>query len=295
MTAALRDRFPERMRDARADGPAPAPLVQELEEALDKAMRNISGPTNLDGHRWELDKKVDGGVEVYGSKANNSTARRFLVKGKAPKGDPELVYTWLVQMGNKCKWDKESVGWWSQAKSFSGSQKQDRIDIEIYTSLPAAGGLVKPRAFCDARLTRWRDDGSIVSIVMALEGAWLKQWDLPEFERLAKAGGILRARNVPGGCGVHLIPDGEGTLIRMAAQSEMGGWLPASTVNQATAPVLGGIALGAIRRVTSEHARAPPPPKATEAAAPPGERRRRRIRPPGCTDTQQYSWRWHRA
>lgn len=215
--------------------------------------------------------------------------------------------THLAFVENKRKWDTESISWVRRIKYFTGPQPRDRIGIELYTSFPAVGGLVKPRAFADARLTRFCPDGTIVSIVRALDGPLLQRWGLPDFERLVKAAGLTRARNLPGGgCGVKFwsLPNG-GTRFEMMAHSELGGWLPQATINAATGQVLGNIAVGCIRHtaqlpaVAAVEGKRPatPPAQPPPTAAPcqlriDGAQKKRRIRAPGCTDGSQYSWRW---
>lgn len=312
-TAALHAHWPDEWAPPRSDGSPPPELLHQLEEGVRDAERNLGPSVNVDGNRWEKERTMACGVEVWCARAARSSARMFRIKGTVPLHLVETVYSQLAVCENKRGWDTESISWVRRLKCFTGTEPRDKVDIEVYTSHPAVGGLVKPRAFADARLTRFNADGSIVSIVRAVDGAHLSRWGLADFERLAKAAGLQRARNLPGGgCGVKFwpLPDG-GARFEMMAHSELGGWLPQGTINAATGQVLGNIAVGCIRHLeklpveklpaAQKRPATPPSPQpcapsvsrtgpATPAVA--GGRRRRRIRAPGCHDDTRYSWRW---
>eukprot|EP01065_Artemidia_motanka_P038307 TRINITY_DN47151_c0_g1_i1.p1 TRINITY_DN47151_c0_g1~~TRINITY_DN47151_c0_g1_i1.p1 ORF type:complete len:303 (+),score=90.69 TRINITY_DN47151_c0_g1_i1:52-960(+) len=299
----LQTKFEAGTRKPHSDGPAPPALLDALEDALELALTNLDAKSNADGNPWSLEKRMDHGIEVWSSKSNKSSARQFNIKATIPKASPEYACSQLVVIETKCTWDKDSVGWWRNLRAFSGRQERDQVTVEVYTTLPALGGLVKPRAFADARLTRWYKDGTIVSVVRALEGEFSSQFDMPAYDKVTKAASLPRARNLPGGCGVRISPHKAGSQIEMMAHSELGGWLPQGTINNATGAVLGGIALGLVKHVGRVPEPAAPdaqaaPEKTSEPAASDGviaKAQRRRIRPPGCRDSSRYSWRWQQV
>eukprot|EP01065_Artemidia_motanka_P036693 TRINITY_DN4465_c0_g2_i1.p2 TRINITY_DN4465_c0_g2~~TRINITY_DN4465_c0_g2_i1.p2 ORF type:complete len:358 (+),score=123.87 TRINITY_DN4465_c0_g2_i1:77-1075(+) len=317
--AAFKARWPQDEKEAGIHGDAPARLAAELEESMTELLKNLKADRNMDGIPWEAEtSRSNDRVKVWRSTAKGSKSWRIKCQGLCDNAATRTVYEQICLNENKMQWDKESIGWARRFKCFKGSRPGDRIDIESYISLPHLGGLVKPRAFVEGRLTRFLEDGSILSSVIAIDPAapYAAQCDAVEFDALARKAGLARARNMVGS-GMGFYPEGSGARFVMLMQTELGGWLPVGPVNNAGGEVLAGIADGCIKQVakiprerktptptstTSGHSISDSIAESTPAPTAAGEdsftstgtagRVRRRIRPPGCREEEAYAWRW---
>jgi len=299
-------RWPTDNTEAGKDGPAPAGLGDLLEKALARFQRNLDTKTEThqDGSVWELEKsRTQGDTTVHHARLKTSSAWNIRVQCKAPKATCQQVWQTLGVQENKMKWDKESVAWCRRLKCFSGPKPGDRIDIEAYISLPHLGGLVKPRYFLEARLTRFEADGSILSAVHFIDPAasWAGECCHADFDGLAKKLKLTAAKNLPG-CGIAMMPykDG-GCKFFMVMHTELGGWLPSGPVNSESGGILAGLAQQGVKVATAmpkeesgaDGRGAGEKSKRDSAGSTsnPG-RRRVRIRAPGCSAEELYGWRW---
>lgn len=325
----LKAAFPEEPPPARSHGKAPAALLAKLEECLERFQRNVfNNDRDIEGGEWVLEQHNVGkrhpSVKVWHSVPSRGKAWRVKCSAETSDGStPEMVYSQLCVNEQKITWDHDSVSWTRRTRCFSGNQPSDRVDIESYISLPHLAGLVKPRCFYEARLTRWEADGKILSAILCLDenDPWASECGAKEFEALAKPAGLPRGQNQPA-TGMAFWPTEKGTGFCMVAHTLLGGWLPQSPVNNATGDVLAVIARDCISVVGKMPRKAPAPPvtppqsfvatelgqvtdltvgSATEATpvpssfatSPPAAGRvRRRIRVPGCRTEAEYQWRW---
>lgn len=296
-------RWPNDKAEAGCDGPAPAGLADVLEPALARFQRNLDmkTETHQDGSPWELEKaRTQGDTTVHHARLKTSSGWVIRVGCKAPKANSHQVWQALGLQENKMKWDKESVAWCKRLKCFTGPKPGDRIDIEAYISLPHLGGLVKPRYFIEARLTRFEEDGRILSAVHFIDPAasYAGECCHPDFDALAKKQKLTAAKNLPG-CGIAFMPNEDGCKFFMVMHTELGGWLPSGPVNSESGGILAGMAqqgakVAATMPKESEDERGTGEKSkrdSTGSTSNPG-RRRVRIRAPGCSAEALYGWRW---
>lgn len=224
--------------------PAPArELFQDLVRDFEPLV------AESDGWRQDASQRGDG-FEIQVRSAPSSTkgvhARRYRMDitvepALAARTDEDAAFRKLMCPKERLEWDSNL----SFKEFLLEGEKvcpEERPEVIRFLTAPAAGGLISPREFLDARL---------VLPGCGLGGKILvtRRWDTEM--SLQPASGCTRAYNVAGCMFIHVRKDSEGYLrITMFGQSEIGGWIPVSVVNSASSGGYVKVATGLLKALS---------------------------------------------
>ncbi|KAJ9460893.1 hypothetical protein DIPPA_21735 [Diplonema papillatum] len=223
------------------DGPPPAALEAMMDDCLREVQTSFFTDTTVDGVAWSKDKS--GPITVLGAKHKKSSSKRFRIEAVVENVSIESVMGVEADRRNKLDWDT-AITWIHPIRRYA-TENGDWLDIEAYTSAPAGGGAISPRLFADGRLTRLirSDTGKLQKVFSGVAGVrkstpYADAAGITELEKNMEATKLVRAHNSTGS-GLYLEAVGPTTVrIVVLSHMEIGGWLPSSLVNGATAGAL---------------------------------------------------------
>ncbi|GMI18927.1 hypothetical protein TeGR_g11988, partial [Tetraparma gracilis] len=226
---------------AAAASAAPDPIYADLLLNTDPAL-----PKSASGTPWleTIRSKNSNGhpLVVRTSKAPGTKALRFQVFTRID-APPDVVFR--AMNDEKMAWDEnmaelEVESEWPADESLAPGRLGEGKFVKIrYSTKPALGGTISPRGFSEVRWA-FAGDGKLgfVGLPQGWRGSGAGNDAAVKMaaEPPPKSGKVA-ARNLEAGQ-LLVAAEGGGTEVSMVSVTEIGGWLPAATVNGATSQSL---------------------------------------------------------
>ena len=223
-------------------------IYQKLENGIEIFEKHLATKdVNADGNPWKLERNT-GNIIVRYSTSNANTCRIFHVqfRVKIPKSfDLNIFISNLMDMPKRVSWDKSI----KSAKTHSTYDLAMEKDVKLkketgshvtyelseYTTASAAGGLVSPRWFLDARKFLTTKDGTASCFTVDASASGLVEPQSGHVVAKNYNGGASRIRRI------KTLEDGfEIWQSDSVAHCNIGGWLPTSIVNRETGGAMAG-------------------------------------------------------
>jgi hypothetical protein len=217
----------------------PEPMKKAIQESLEAFKKNREGDITSDGQTWELVKE-ENGDKIWRAKLPGQSIYRWRAQSTL-YGPRSGVLSELFDYSKRAGpqgWDP-NLAKGRVHKEYDGNYK-----ILIYSSNPVMGGLISPREFVEGRLVLDKEPNGVymLSGIGLDEKTWapILKADYPARDKNCTA-----AKAFPGG-GFFMAPVQPGLdpetpqewNYQLVVCTEIGGWLPTSTINAATAQVM---------------------------------------------------------
>lgn len=223
-------------------------IYEKLENGVEVFEKHvINKEVNAEGNPWKVERDT-GNIIVRYSASKTNSCRIFHVqfRVKIPKSfDLNVFISNLMDMPKRVSWDK-SIKSAKTHSTYKSTLKKDvallkeegtqvTYELSEYTTASAAGGLVSPRWFLDARKFTTTKDGTASCFTVDASGSSLVD---PE-------SGHVIAKNYNGGASriqrIEILEDGfEIWQSDSIAHCNIGGWLPTAIVNRETGGAMAG-------------------------------------------------------
>ena len=237
--------------DAKAEGET-VQLTEDayvhLNEGVELFQKHLATQdVNADGNPWKVERDT-GNLRVRYSSSNDNSCRIFHVifRVKIPKSfDLNVFIKNLMDMPNRVAWDKsiKSAKTWSTYDSpldedislSKSSGTKISYELSEYTTASAAGGIVSPRWFLDARKYILEKNGTSSCVTIDASGTGLVQPESGHVVAKNYKGGASRIKRIE-----TLEDDFEIWQHDSIAHCNIGGWLPTAIVNRETGGAMAG-------------------------------------------------------
>eukprot|EP00659_Diplonema_papillatum_P012641 gene12641-19581_t len=221
-------------------GQAPAGLRDLMRTTLRDTEAAFFTSATPEGCAWTKEKSEP--YHIVSAKHRSNPNRWFRLETVVPGLDAEAMMGIIANPDKKLEWDK-TLTWIHAAKRFEVDGHW--MDVEAFTSAPAVGGVVSPRLFVDGRLTKIvrNAQGRIEKVISVTAGIkrcapYAEEVGLTRIEKLASKTKLIRAYTSPGnGIFFEALPNGALKLV-VLVHIDIGGWLPVSLINTATATAM---------------------------------------------------------
>jgi len=217
----------------------PPALKKAIDHSLELFLKNKEGDKSCDGETWELMSEIDGD-KIWRAKYPGESIFRWRARSTL-YGPLSGI---LAEMFDYAK--RAGPGGWDPnlAKGRIHKEYDGGYKILVYSSNPVMGGLISPREFIEGRIVKPNQPGG--EYLLAGVGLDQKTFgpvlgaDFPAQDK-----NCTPAKSFPGGgfCMSPVNPalDPETPQewhYTLVANTAIGGWIPTSTINTATAQVL---------------------------------------------------------
>ena len=203
-----------------------------LEDAYKVLLGNLNEKTNADMKPWKLHaENSDYGIKVYSSEFVAQSIKRWKVEVVVKSIDIDTFLDQVFNFDIRCG-QGDTKGWdvaIKQGRIAHSFDVNDEYTISVMNTHPAGGGAISSREFIDLRW-RQRTPSNVLVTIVSPDPKIHSYLKLPQGDK-----SLVRATNYPGaGIRLTVLPGGD-LKYESISNASIGGWLPTSVINSATA------------------------------------------------------------